>query len=709
MHSSNQEPQIDGEGGGLEQPVKILLGDIPAPRTPAPVVHPPARIELPPLPDPEIEEEAPSRLAPLKTFVQKGYFDPFGAFGFKVDWARFRKAQAFLFFLSLVVPFFTLLFLGGLIGFLYLAGASAYSATPPNPFHEVMLYPLIFVLARGYWIAYLLLPLGLFALGWGWALITAWILTRNTNRTLVDFRKALSILAMLGAMLAPFTLFPFLRLVAVAILFWYTGKRLRETFDISFSDFSIRGGLAFLLAAYSYGAFERKMESFFPASRELQNNINDFTRNGRRLEMPSFRTKIAIQPNERLLGDLGSLNSQIREQAVQKAMGILRGGSETVDFRFKLASRMSSLGYTDAMYFLGKYLAAGQGTSTDLPNALAWMQKFVQANPRHMEGRLEEARLLVLNKRVLDAKHSLVDLTKDQIANLAQVAQFIQKEGLGKADPTLGFEVQSLYQTGNTPTYYNGSGTYNPATRTYDYPTMQEVLTRKVFAPDSDKSLWFYRALVAEYGRGTVADPDVYGEALTAYQGEELADKVRAGDPVALDIAGDRCAQAGDVVKARQYWLQATKALNSDNRRTNVPFYLKLSESYDPESARKDPNPKEAVRYYLASLLISSLQGRGNPQGLSALKRLGVNPLPDPQSQGFLDLCLKYDVPEAWALMGDRHLNGDFQGVRKDLARAKDCFLKAQDLGYKGPAFFQQLATLDPAHAGKWTALAQGK
>ena len=59
--------------------------------------------------------------------------------------------------------------------------------------------------------------------------------------------------------------------------------------------------------------------------------------------------------------------------------------------------------------------------------------------------------------------------------------------------------------------------------------------------------------------------------------------------------------------------------------------------------------------------------------------------------------------------MGGRYLNGDSAGVPKNPARARDCFLKAQSLGYRGPLVFKILVNLDPANASKWEALAHAK
>jgi hypothetical protein len=210
-----------------------------------------------------------------------------------------------------------------------------------------------------------------------------------------------------------------------------------------------------------------------------------------------------------------------------------------------------------------------------------------------------------------------------------------------------------------------------------------------------DSGLWFYRALVAEFERSESAGPEIYGEVSTVYQSADLEKKLKEGNAVALDVTADRCLLKGDVAGARENWLAATRVLNDDNRRANVPLYLKLAQSYDPSESTKESDPKLATKFYLATLLITRWTGRMEPIGLGPLERLHQVKIPDPMGQPYLDLCLKHDIPEAWVMMGDRYLNGDFPGVPLNAAKARDCFQKAQALGYKGPQFFKQLALLD--------------
>ncbi len=71
-------------------------------------------------------------------------------------------------------------------------------------------------------------------------------------------------------------------------------------------------------------------------------------------------------------------------------------------------------------------------------------------------------------------------------------------------------------------------------------------------------------------------------------------------------------------------------------------------------------------------------------------------------SDNYAGIC-----PEAWAAMGGRFLAGDGVTTFRNPGKAMECFLKAQSLGYQGPQVFKSLAELDPAHAARWTALAQ--
>ncbi len=70
---------------------------------------------------------------------------------------------------------------------------------------------------------------------------------------------------------------------------------------------------------------------------------------------------------------------------------------------------------------------------------------------------------------------------------------------------------------------------------------------------------------------------------------------------------------------------------------------------------------------------------------------------------------MKHDIPEAWVMMGDRCLSGGFPETPKSPERARECLLKAESLGYRGPWLFTTLAQLDPAQAVKWNDLATRK
>jgi hypothetical protein len=357
------------------------------------------------------------------------------------------------------------------------------------------------------------------------------------------------------------------------------------------------------------------------------------------------------------------------------------------------------------MVLASRCLQAGTGTPVDLPAALGWMQKAAQANPKQVDVGLEEARLLFLNKRPLEGKRRLVALVRDNIQNLSRVSQFIQKEGLGTTDNACQNALESLYKYGTSDSdafESNSEGRYR-SSRGGNY--RQEAVARRIAALEQDGNPWFYRALAAEYGKLTPADADVYGE--QASSAAELAKRIESGDPAALELEADRSYQQGDVARAREFWLKATLSLKQDDRWANGPYYLKLAESYDPATAKKEPRAQDAVKYYLAYLLVSAGQAEPSPRVLDALKRMGVTVNPSAQDLPFLNLCMKHDIPEAWAFMGGRYLMGDGVTTTRNPGKAMECFVKAQSLGYQGPQVFRSLAELDPAHAARWTALAQ--
>lgn len=681
-----------------DQSRRIPLAEVPEPRTPASrkaFIHPVERPSIP-LPEIEVPPDRPSRMAPVKALIKQFYFDPAHAFESQVDWGKFRNAQLSLFMLSLVMPFLVLLFTGFLLGVIYLTGASLYDAAGPNPIYELMLYPLVFVLARGYWIAFIVLPAGLFIVGWIWSAATAWVLSKINRGAHINFRKAFAILAMFSAMLAPLTTFPFLRLVALLIILWVLVKRLEDTFDIGFWSLLSRCSLIFLVAASLYGAFERKVESDFPGGEELQVNLNAFVRQHKRLVWPTFQHGLYVGPHERLYADLSDASSEVRASAAQKAMGILKAGSGTSEFRFRIAKRMAENGQEEACLFMSRFCADGQGTPPNASEALFWIQKYTKAFPKDLDAGLEQARLLFACDRQLEGKRWLVGLAKNNLPVLFKITDFMQKQGWGRNDVSLNSDIQSLYQFGNS---FHLVSRYNRYSSTSDYScepeTKQQALIKQLASEDQDASLWFYKAMASEYSSSTVAGPEVYDESPSAFGQTELAVKVQEGDPVAMDILADRSAQAGDVTQARRYWIAATQALNDDNRFTNAGYYMKLGDSYDPGTSQTATDPHEAIRYYLAALLTSSWYGRNSPVSTAPLERLLHGPAPDPMGQPFLDLCVKYDVPEAWVIMGSRYLNGDFPGVPKNIAKSKSCFQKARALGYKGPQFTRQLALME--------------
>ncbi len=698
---------------------KIEIEDVPAARIRTPVSVAPAMMESPVIPIilADVEPEPPSHFKALRKFFSKGYFDPFKAFGHRVDWKKFRKAQTFLFLISLVAPFLALIFTGFLLSFLYLIGASLNSVTPPNAFHELALYPLVFTLAKGYWLAYLALSVGAFAFGWIWAVFTAWNISRDQSDYLIDFKKALGILAMVGVMAVPLTMFPFLRLLALVILLWNTTKRMHETFSIGWSTFLLRGGVAFLAVTFAYSWFERKVESTFPAGTELNSNIEAYVRHGRKLEWPASHQKIVRPAYEGVLANLNSFDATVREEAARKAMATIKAGQESLAARFQLAKRVADLGQPEAMIYTSRAYRDGLGTTANLPSAIDWLHKAVLANPKQLDIRLEEAELMMLNKRPLEGKRLFVGIAKDNMSNsdstcLYKIADFIQKKGFGKMDNSFHSQIQDFYQSAYvsgsnySDNYYNGNARYR---RGDNGSSVRENLLRKLNSDGLGGEYWFYRALVAERGQDGPAEPSVYGEETLAVSDAAIAQRAESGDPVAMEIAGDKSYHEGDVDRARDLWLKAALSLNSDDRRINAPFYLKLSESYDPDTAKKKPDPRMATKYYLASILVSSGQREESRPVLDALRRLGMASVPDCQSQAFLDICLKYDIVEAWAVMGGRCLIGDSAGVPKNTARARDCFLKAQSMGYRGPLVFKILLNLDPANASKWEALAKAK
>ena len=421
----------DCQAAGAEVPLVIELGEVPAPRLPAALpegsLHEPIQV---PIPASEVAPAKPPRFRALREWFGRGYFDPAKAFEDEVDWARFGRAQLFLFLLSLAAPFLMLLVFGCLFGLIYAIGASLYAVSAPNAIHEVMIYPLVFVLARGYWLSYLALPIAMYLIGWIWAVLAAGVLSLGEEATM-DFKRGLAILAMFAAMMAPFALLPFLRFVALILILRLLAKRMEDTFGTSVWRLSARAGLILLGSGLLYAAFARKVEEIYPAGETLRANLDSFVRANRKLEWPAFRTRLPIHPGERLLEELSDFDSQVRERAIKKGLAVLELRTETPELRYRLAKRLADNGQVEAYLHLARYLATGQGTEPDLPLAIEWMKKYTEANPAKLDIILEKAKLFFLAGRRLEGKVTLVQAAKAQPRDLKQIATFIGREQLG--------------------------------------------------------------------------------------------------------------------------------------------------------------------------------------------------------------------------------------------------------------------------------------
>ena len=671
---------------------KILLGDIPdrpSRRSIAPVESVPVPV------DPYVSESSPSMAVDfderpsgwraVKNVVGRGFFDPFLAFGSGVDWERFSRAQLFLFAISLVGPFAFLLVFSIFSAILYQIGAALNSVTPPNPFYELALYPLAYLFAKGYWVAYLVLPMSIFILGWIWAGMTAWNIARDSD---ADVKEMFCVLAMLGSMFASFTMFPFLRLLALGFLILYMSRRMNQHFDISIMHLARRGGIFLVGMVVFYTWFERKVESCYAVSSEMSTNVNDFYFKNKKLEWPAFRVKKITTANQLLLQNLWSLDSGVREKAIVKALSVISNNAESLDARFALALRIADLGNVAGMVYASKAYQSGQGVPVDNAQALLWMHNASVASPRQLEYGLDEANLLFLNKRILDGKRRFVNLAKSNIDSLDEISSFIRKQGYGLPEYSIAWEVERLYRQNHV----SGTMTYR-YTCYYGDIYSEELnyraeLLQKLNSLDRDGTQWFYRALITEFGSESQASAEIYGESSAESEVDEFNKKIEMNDPGALLVLGDRSFDGKDLVKARSYWLKAAMSLNSDKRRVNARIYLKLAESYDPAIVGAGHgNAREASRFYLGYLLLAEYSGASNGKTLDALKTLGVvvDKNVDVSSFSYVSLCAKYDIPEAWAILGSYYVGGQLEGARKNPAKARECFQKAKGLGYQGP------------------------
>ena len=689
-------------------PFKIELDDVPAPESRRPLAgQVPLTPEVPvpglPVPMPaEPEEEAPrvpSSWGTVKTVVARGFFDPFEAFEQRVDPERFRRSQGFLVLISLVGPMLATLALGFLAAVIYQIMAAFHSVTPANPFYELALYPVVYVFVKRYWIAYLVLPSLVLLIGWLWALGTAWNLARDSEE---DFHKMFCILAMLGAMLAPFTMFPLLRLLALGVLIWYVSRRMGRYFEISFFHLVKRGGILLLILIAGYTWCERKVESYYPERSELNANLTAFYSKNQKLQWPAYGVQKVVSPIQALWDDLGSFDETVRNRSTASALAIMKHAGTAPQDRLRLAVRLAELGNAESMRFAAQAYQSGLGTPVDGGKALAWIHKAVEANPASLDLAMEEAALCFKNQRVLEGKRLFVALAKEHLDALNQITAYMAANGCGTADTKLSWEVQNLYrQEGNQAMlnarsnggpygqnqygYGNGYGYARP----FEGPSRRDLLLERISKVNRDNTQWFFNALVSEYGTTTLAEASVYGEAAQDTTTDELLAKIGAEDTAALAEAGDRLAEKGEVVKAREYWLKASQSLTTDKRRPNARLYLCLAESHDA-GLRATPAalPREASRYYLGYLLLTEESQVARTKALAALKRLGVLVAPDVDVNGtpFLTLCTKYDVPEAWVMMGCNYMGDTLTHTPKNLVKARECFQKATALGYKGPA-----------------------
>ncbi len=519
--------------------------------------------------------EPPAIFRRLLAFLRIGFFDPFARFAFRVDRPAFLRGQGFLVALSLASPILSLVLGGIALALVHYGIHTLHPASAPAPFHRVALFPAAFVVVKGYWVAYLLLPLALLVVAWVWSAVTAWALVRGGG-SLMDFRRGFASLATLGAMLGPFALFPFFRLLALGVLVWFSAKRLKETFAIPVGRFLGLGGSALVVAALGWGGFERWLEGCYPATPSLAAEMEGLRSTGT-LEWPTRTPKKVPSKGEKILEELGTASGDPLKAAQARAWSHASYAFESPALRFAIMLKLAELGHAEAMLATVQNYRKGLGVAANLAEAEGWARRILAADPRHFQARMEEALLVVLRGERLAGKRRLVALAKEQPEFLGKVATFLEQENLGKANSMLTGMLSSLYMNVSAGRYE--SYQYNRGRPWEDGAN----ISRRIVDLEADgHSCWFYNALLTEYRIMGEADPSTYGESLQDGAPGELEKKAADGDLTALEILADRCVQQSRLPNARQYWLQAVASLNSDTRSSNGPFYLKLAESYDP-------------------------------------------------------------------------------------------------------------------------------
>lgn len=703
MVSEPQRPRSEPleEGHQPASDFKIELAEVaPAPPKPSLVsVSPEAAASLTPLPllpvvlQDELVEADEQRLLDMedphpsvwlraRRLVRTGYFNPFQAFKNHADGRRLTQGQFWLMGASALTPFLVLLLTSFLGAGIYHLGAMISGASPLNLFLEAAFYPLVFIVARGYWLAYLVLPLLLIGLGWAWAALAAWNLTRDTDG---EFKPLFFTLAMVSAMLAPLTLFPMLRLLGFGLILMYTARRLKAYYQFPYGYQAARGGILLVVLAVTYAVLERKIETGYTANSELASTMQAYYQGRAKLRWPSFQARLA-SPQSILLDQLGSLDPWMRGEATKRALNVMGNGSVRPEIRFQFAHKMAEYGQKDALLYTARAFRDGRGVPANPALALEWMTKASQAQPASLDLALEEAALYFPNRRALEGKRRFVSIAKRHMDSLHRIVTALEATGSGVPEKNLIWEVQNLYRADVAESEsYRGRDYGSDSTRLRPSLSIRERLLVRLNGPEGGDEQWFFRALVSEHGTSLVAGAQIYGEVATEASFDELKAGIEANDPEVLDRAGDHAARTGDLAQARTYWKRATLALVGDSRRSNAAIYLKLAKSFDP-LPKPGPEAREAIMGYLGYLTLSEPDSAH--EGIRrTLKTLGVT-CPehgDVSTYAFLSLCTRYDLPEGWAIMGSIHQAGLFAGMPKNAAKARECFLKAKELGYRGP------------------------
>lgn len=701
MASESQEPPRFGEGDLLASDFKIELAELAPPPPKPSLVSASPEAAAPAIPLPlvpmvlpdelveadeqrllELEDPHPTLWRRTTRLVRSGYFNPFQAFKTHADGRRLTHGQFWLLGASVLTPFLVLLITSFIGAGIYHLGAMVSGATPLNLFLEAAFYPLVFIVARGYWLAYLVLPILLLGLGWGWAALTAWNLSRDSE---VAFRPLFYILAMVSAMLAPLTLFPMLRLLGFGLILMFTARRLKAYYHFPYGHQAARGGLFLVVLAVAYAVLERKIETGYTANAELASTMQAYYQGRTKLRWPSFQARLA-SPQSILLDQLGSLDPGVRAEATKRALNVMGNGAVRPDIRFQFALKMAEYGQKDAMVYAARAFRDGRGVPANPALALDWMIKAAQAQPANLELALDEAALYFPNRRALEGKRRLVSIAKRHMDLLHRVVTAVEATGTGLPDKNLVWEVQNLYRADVAEAEsYRGSDYGSDSTRLRPSLSIRERLLARLNGPEGGDDQWFFRALVSEQGTSLVAGAQIYGETAAETPFEELKPGIEANDPDVLDRAGDHASRTGDLAQARAFWRRATLALVGDSRRSNAAIYLKLAKSYAP-LPKPGPEAKEAIMGYLGYLALS--ESDSSQEAIRrTLKTLGVS-VPenmDVSSHAFLSLCTRYDLPEGWAIMGSIHQAGLFAGMAKNPGKARECFLKAKELGYRGP------------------------